>query len=284
MSERRRVVVGYDDDSPNASAALHWGVTEAATRDALLRVVNCSAIRSEIDGSGANSRSPLTFERAVYATRERWPSVPIEMVATSVETSDTLLAEAIGANLLVVTTLDAGAVRRERLGPFPSRAARRSSCPVVVVQGTARRPIRRIVVGINTFNASATAIDWSIVEAELHGAELVIAYVWEPDPRHTRSIRADALDRADAQCFVDLAVRRCEKQTSVPVRGEVIRGSPALALVTRGRSADLLVVGSRGRTGFTTLTYGSVALFVAAHASCAVAVVHPRLRDSSLTA
>jgi nucleotide-binding universal stress UspA family protein len=208
--------------------------------------------------------------------------VPIEAVVTAVATPDALLAEAIGADLLVVTRLHTGADRRGQAGSEPSLTGRRSSNPVVVVRGAARRPIQRIVVGIDTSNAAAAAIDWSIGEAVLHRAELLVAYAWEPDARRTRSFRADELDRADAQCVVDLAVRRCEKRTSMPVRGEVITGSPGPALVTVGRSADLLVVGSRGRSGFTTLTFGSVALFVAEHAPCPVAVVHPRLRDSSL--
>ena len=213
--------------------------------------------------------------------------MPIETVTTAfgtppVETSNTLLAEAIGADLLVVTALDTGAARRERSDSKPSHGAQRSSCPIVVVRGTAQRPIQRIVVGIDTSNAAASALDRSIDEAGLHRAELLVVYAFEPDARYRSSMRASELDRADAQCVVGLAVRHCEKHLSGPVSGVVVDGSAGPVLVAAGRSADLVVVGSRGRSGFATMLFGSVASFVADHASCPVAVVHPRVRDSSL--
>ncbi len=257
-------------------------MAEAAARDARLQVVNYSTMRAEIAGARARSRRHVAFERAVNATRERWPSVPIEAVTTPVETSNALLAEAIGADLLVVTALDTDATRRSRSGSKPSRGARRSSCPVVVVRGNARRTIQRIVVGIDTSNAAVCALDWSIDEARLLRAELLVVHSQEPHARHKSSARANELDRADAQCVVDLAVRHCEKRVSGPVKGVVVEGSPGPALVAAGRSADLVVVGSRGCSGFATLLFGSVASFVADHASCPVTVVHPRVRDSSL--
>ena len=50
-------------------------------------------------------------------------------------------------------------------------------------------------------------------------------------------------------------------------------GQPARALLTLGESADLIVVGSRGRGGFTGLLLGSVSQGVLHHARVPVAVV-----------
>ena len=91
-------------------------------------------------------------------------------------------------------------------------------------------------------------------------------------------MRGNDLARADAQCIVDLAVRQCEKRTSRAVSGEAIEGDATAVLTTASKDADLLAVGSRGRSGFKTMLFGSVALFVADRASCPVAVIHPRLR------
>jgi|SRR5580765_288013 len=57
--------------------------------------------------------------------------------------------------------------------------------------------------------------------------------------------------------------------------GKVLPGDPREALVdtARAENADLLVVGSHGRTGLPKLLLGSVASHVVAHAPCDVVVV-----------
>jgi nucleotide-binding universal stress UspA family protein len=59
----------------------------------------------------------------------------------------------------------------------------------------------------------------------------------------------------------------------VEVHGEPVRGTPGFALIEASRDADLVVVGSRGRGGFSGLLLGSTSAEVAAHAHCPVAVI-----------
>ena len=66
---------------------------------------------------------------------------------------------------------------------------------------------------------------------------------------------------------------------TLSIKGEttvkVLPGDPREALVdtVRAENADLLVVGSHGRTGISKLMLGSVASHVVAHAPCDVLVV-----------
>lgn len=59
-------------------------------------------------------------------------------------------------------------------------------------------------------------------------------------------------------------------------------GHPRTAIVDEARkwSADLIVLGSHGRTGLKRLLLGSVALSVVTHAPCSVEVVRPKLTKS----
>jgi len=56
-------------------------------------------------------------------------------------------------------------------------------------------------------------------------------------------------------------------------RGVVEDRNPAEALLELSADADLLVVGSRGRGGFTSLLLGSVSHQVVLHARCPVVVI-----------
>lgn len=69
------------------------------------------------------------------------------------------------------------------------------------------------------------------------------------------------------------------------VAAEVLSGSPALEIIRRARDwqADLIVVGSRGRSALGRLVSGSVSLKVAAEASCSVRVGRRALRDADTT-
>jgi nucleotide-binding universal stress UspA family protein len=249
LPTRDSLVVGVDG-SMASGPTIRWATVEAAARRASLHIVSFASDGLEGDGGRRESR-------------------------------DILLDEAATSDLVVVGASTLGAATRWLRICVPRGGSRHSSCPIVVVRGDASQPLRRIVVGIDSPSTPGGLVDWAADEAGHHDAELVIVHAWQPNRQLGHSVRDNDLARADARCVVDLTVRRCETRSRCAVRGELIEGEPADVLSAASRGADLIVVGSRGRSGFTTMLFGSVAASIVELADCPVAVIPPRVRSTA---
>jgi nucleotide-binding universal stress UspA family protein len=70
-----------------------------------------------------------------------------------------------------------------------------------------------------------------------------------------------------------------EKNTTLSISTAILDGTPKQKILEESESfgADLIMVGSHGRSGFETFLLGSVSQSVALHAKCSVEIV--RIRD-----
>ncbi|MFG2959034.1 universal stress protein [Streptomyces sp. NPDC048291] len=134
-----------------------------------------------------------------------------------------------------------------------------------------------LVVGVDGSEPSLRAVDWAADEAALRRVPLRLVHgcLWE---RYEGVSPVEDLtepsDQVMAEDIVDVAAQRARRrQPDVKVSTEVLPEEPEFALVRESRSAGLLVLGSRGRTGLAEALLGSVCLTVAAHAHCPVIVL-----------
>lgn len=143
----------------------------------------------------------------------------------------------------------------------------------------------RIVVGVDGSPEAAAALQWALDEARLRKASLEVVHAWQfPAAVDLVGAAADDLVRDMQQAAADLLDRVTDAvagaDPDVEVERHVVEGGAAASLVNAAASADLLVVGTRGRGGFAGLLLGSVAHQCLHHAPCPVVVV----RDGGLTA
>jgi nucleotide-binding universal stress UspA family protein len=144
--------------------------------------------------------------------------------------------------------------------------------------------VAEIIVGVDDSEPSREALRWAIEEARLRKADVVALHAWMPPvfpainlapaavPPDLPQIVADAKEAAER--LVDGIVKGVfGDETDVEVRAQAVEGPPAEMLIEAARDAELLVVGSRGRGGFTGLLLGSTSLQCVTHAPCPV-VVH----------
>jgi nucleotide-binding universal stress UspA family protein len=144
------------------------------------------------------------------------------------------------------------------------------------------KPVRTIVHPSDFSPASARARALAVELARQNGARLIVAHVLPPvvpaategflSPGTYASI-AEA-GRRDAQRRLDAMVARA-RTDGVRAESLLLQGLPAEQIVRAARSkrADLVVLGTHGRSGLPRLVLGSVAERVIGLARCPVLTV-----------
>jgi len=139
-----------------------------------------------------------------------------------------------------------------------------------------------IVVGVDHSAGAKATLRFALEEARLRHATLRVVHAWEfgfigaagfegalpvlgGELEEYRKAAAAALDETLKEVVADT--------DGVKIERRVDQGEAAAVLVEESRSADLLVVGSRGHGGFARLLLGSVSEKCAQHALCPVVIV-----------
>jgi nucleotide-binding universal stress UspA family protein len=136
--------------------------------------------------------------------------------------------------------------------------------------------MERIVVGVDGSEPAREALRWAVDEARRRNATVEAVYAWH-QPFAAGYAEMGELDiegfAKEAQQILDAAVDAVDATGIAPVERKLVPGNPGSALVTEAKGAALLVVGSRGRGGFTGLLLGSVSQQVAHHAPCPLVII-----------
>jgi nucleotide-binding universal stress UspA family protein len=142
--------------------------------------------------------------------------------------------------------------------------------------------IRRILHPTDFSKASSGAYKRAVEMAKGNRAELLLVLVLIPaipmmaDGYLSPKVYEDMenASRAYGQKHLSALVRKA-KQAGVRVKGLLLEGIPheRIATAARSKKADLLVIGTHGRTGFAKLFLGSVASRILAVAPCPVLTV-----------
>ena len=138
----------------------------------------------------------------------------------------------------------------------------------------------KIIVGVDGSGHSQRALEWAMKEAAIRHEPLTVLTVNETirgyytrvvvlpdDPIRTK----EAQKAAQAEAEQVLAGLDGPHPESVTVKA--VTGFPVEELVSAGRDAEMIVLGSRGAGGFSKLLMGSTASQVVQHAHCPVVIV-----------
>jgi nucleotide-binding universal stress UspA family protein len=147
--------------------------------------------------------------------------------------------------------------------------------------------IRKILVTIDGSENSKKAADYAISFAKKYNAQLIILYVLYSELGFaysnllgvtTPKAIKDVLEthKKDVQKWFD-EIKSKLKNTNISVMDKIIISVSSIVGEIVGfadkEKVDLIILGTRGRTGFKKLLLGSVAQGVVSHSSCPVMVV-----------
>ncbi|MEU7815209.1 universal stress protein [Pseudonocardia sp. NPDC049154] len=139
---------------------------------------------------------------------------------------------------------------------------------------------RAVVVGVDGSESALDATRWAAAEAARRGCGLrlvaaVAHTMFRPIgvPQLGQEYQRRVWERAAEEHLTTAAAAARDVAAGVDVQQEVRAGEARTVLHSESGHAALVVLGSRGRGGFTGLLLGSVAISVAAGAACPVVVV-----------
>ncbi|WP_443041540.1 universal stress protein [Streptomyces sp. B21-083] len=289
------VVVGVDG-SPSSLDAVELAAREAGLRGVGLRLVHAFGWPSMHLPPGGPPWNPAmagvrelvdgTLIEAEERARRAVPQVDVTREVTVGEPLMVLEIESRSASLVVVGSRGLGAFGSLLLGSTAVHLTAHGRCPVLVVRGRPD-PSGPVLLAVDGSPAGEAAVEFAFAEASLRGVDLLALHVW-----NTRSERAYEGPGDPLNAVVDIERLRQEEQrlldeTVAPwkerhprlvVERRLVRSRVRPALIEASRDAQLVVVGARGRGGFTGLLLGSVSQALLHHAHSPVAVVRAEER------
>ncbi len=290
------VVVGVDG-SPGSVTALRWAARYARLHGRELRIehgmnlvgatwpasVPTTPSTWVVDAARTHGRDVIA--RAEELARSTAPEVPVTAEAVS-DNPAALLIDRSAAAFTVVLGATGTEGTLAHLGSTLLSVVAHAHGTVVVVRtdpeaGDSVHSSGPVVVGVDGSPIGEAAIASAFAEAAQRDAELVAVHVWN-DGNFGRYAGYDTLrlpdgdpGQAEDAIMAERTAGWQEKFPEVRVAHSSYAFAPAEHLLEWSKSAQLMVLGSRGRGGFAGMLLGSTVNFLVQHAQCPVMVVHP---------
>ena len=148
------------------------------------------------------------------------------------------------------------------------------------------KPIKKILYATDYSKASGRALDEAVNLATRYDAELLVLHVIEPVTTYVTGedfgsaglyMKLEDATKREAEVSMQKLMGKLQK-SKVRAKSLLLKGTPHDQIVkaAKSRNADMIVIGTHGRTGLSKLFMGSVAGKVVSTAICPVLTVRGR--------
>ncbi len=288
--------------------ALHWGKVCEAQVDC----ISVLPIHHHLDMEGAVLQMYLDEQRKIihpkletltkYIQEAHGPCVSHELSGIP-HTSICEVANEIGADLIVLGTHGWSAIDRFLLGSTAERVVAKAPCPVLTVRNSSPQDPaisyptdtethnlrtqappdgcspRHVVVAVDFSDCSQDAVEYAFQIAKEFDVHITLVHVEELpsysldfnltylETQKEKRIQADKHMKELCALFEDKGITAACVQKVPPVQEAILK-------TIQDNNANLLVMGTHGRTGLPRLLMGSVASGLLRKASVPIVTVH----------
>ena len=195
-------------------------------------------------------------------------------------------------DLLAVGTRGRAGMHRIILGSVAERIVRKADCPVMVIRGRKDVGFKRIIVPIDLSDCSRIALEYAVATARAHSSKLTILHVYEGSYVEPYIKAANSEEEADEIMKEIERVNETkydEFLTTVDLSGVeyeklLKKGIPETDIVETAmeQQANLIVMGTHGRSGIKHILIGSTAEEVVRTVHCDIIIVKPEKLSFSM--
>jgi len=300
VTKESAVVAGIDGSGSAVHAAV-WAGAEAVRRGRPLRLVQVYALpqvtapiafgTTEQVRAGLAERAEGWLAEARTAVLAEHPELEIATAAREWSPVTALIQESRHAELVVLGSRGLGGFTGLLVGSTAVAVVAHARCPIIVVRGRLPQDpppaTGPVVVGADGSPDSDAALAFACEEARLRGTGLTAVHTWSDVLAdgmlrpHPLQENVEEIEQSERAKLAEQVSGWQDKFPDLTIELDVTRGRPVRTLLERGEHAQLIVVGCRGRGGFTGMLLGSTSQALIAHSPCPVAVVRPQPEGST---
>ena len=152
-----------------------------------------------------------------------------------------------------------------------------------IKMSTLNSKFSKIMVAIDGSEHSLKAAEYALAIAKSFGAQLyAVTVTYMPESHHVKQkdILADSREKSDSKNDVEIWFEKFNqnaRENNIQLKTELINSQRPVDYVlleyAEKENLDLIIIGTRGRSGFKKLLLGSVASEVVKYAHCPVMVI-----------
>jgi nucleotide-binding universal stress UspA family protein len=278
------------DGSEQAGRALAWAVREAGLRGCGLTIAHAyhwpSSGFAAVDAVGylmeaLEQDSAEIVAEAAKTVQQLAPDLPVHTESRPGPPVAVLVELSHGREVAVVGSRGLGGFTGMLLGSVGTGLVANAACPVAVVRGE-REPAddEPVVVGLDGSPSAETVLTEAFRAAQRRGCPLIAVHGWQDPTTDLLAARGrqsdfdrDSWQRAATQALSERLESVGRQFPTVHSDAVVDWGRPSRALLEQAKTAQLLVVGTRGRGELAGMLLGSTSRAMVQHAPCPVLVV-----------